>query len=226
MDEHLAGSRYDAVLFDLLTALLDSWSLWNAVAGSETNGRCWREEYLRITYRTGQYRPYEALVGEAAEAVGLPRELADELARRYIELEPWPDTRPALVVLRDAGLRLGVVTNCSETLGRIAVSRLAVPFSTFVSAERAGFYKPHPRPYRLALEGLGVRPDRCLFVAGSAYDLVGTAKVGLPTWWHDRIGMALPEGVPAPLVHSSNLASLPSHTLQSSAATRSSASMS
>ena len=27
--------RYDAVLFDLLTGLLDSWTLWNAVAGSE-----------------------------------------------------------------------------------------------------------------------------------------------------------------------------------------------
>jgi hypothetical protein len=25
--------RYDAVLFDLLTALLDSWTLWAAVAG-------------------------------------------------------------------------------------------------------------------------------------------------------------------------------------------------
>jgi hypothetical protein len=42
--------RYDAVLFDLLTALLDSWSLWNAVAGSEDAGRRWRAEYLRITY--------------------------------------------------------------------------------------------------------------------------------------------------------------------------------
>jgi hypothetical protein len=28
--------RYEAVLFDLLTALLDSWSLWNDVAGSRS----------------------------------------------------------------------------------------------------------------------------------------------------------------------------------------------
>ena len=26
--------RYDAVLYDLLTALLDSWTLWDSVAGS------------------------------------------------------------------------------------------------------------------------------------------------------------------------------------------------
>jgi 2-haloacid dehalogenase len=31
--------RYDVVLFDLLTALLDSWTLWNAVAGDEDSGR-------------------------------------------------------------------------------------------------------------------------------------------------------------------------------------------
>lgn len=27
--------RYDAVLFDLLTALLDSWTLWSTIAGGE-----------------------------------------------------------------------------------------------------------------------------------------------------------------------------------------------
>ena len=50
--------RYDAVLFDLLTALLDSWSLWNDVAGDADAGRRWRAEYLRITYRD---RPLSAV---------------------------------------------------------------------------------------------------------------------------------------------------------------------
>jgi 2-haloacid dehalogenase len=49
--------RYDAVLFDLLTALLDSWTLWSAVAGGETSGLRWRAAYLRRTYGTGAYRP-------------------------------------------------------------------------------------------------------------------------------------------------------------------------
>ena len=31
--------RYAAVLFDLLTGLIDSWTVWNRVAGSEQNGR-------------------------------------------------------------------------------------------------------------------------------------------------------------------------------------------
>jgi 2-haloalkanoic acid dehalogenase type II len=193
--------RYDAVLFDLLTALLDSWTLWNAAAGGAEAGRAWRAEYLRATYQTGAYRPYETLVSEAAVAVGLSPHLADDLAARYGELTPWPDVRAVLADLAGQGLRLGVVTNCSETLGRAAAAVTGVRFDVLVTAERAGVYKPDPHAYRLALDELGVTADRCLFVAGSAYDLVGTAAVGLPTYWHDRIGMTPPPGAPAPLAH-------------------------
>ncbi|MGT2425072.1 hypothetical protein [Amnibacterium kyonggiense] len=68
----MLGRAYDAVLFDLLTALLDSWTLWNAVAGGEVAGTRWRREYLRRTYGQGDYTPYELLVADAAEHVGLP----------------------------------------------------------------------------------------------------------------------------------------------------------
>src|SRR5271170_2116358 len=105
MKEH--GSMavaYDAVLFDLLTALLDSWSLWNAVAGSEQAGRRWRAAYLKITYGAGRYRPYEVLVADAAESVGLSRGLAVDLAARYGEIEPWPEASNVLRTLHDAGV--------------------------------------------------------------------------------------------------------------------------
>ena len=205
--------RCEAVLFDLLTALLDSWSLWNAVAGDEQTGRSWREAYLAITYRTGSYLPYEELVGRAAESVGLPCHLGQELAARYGAIEPWPETGDVLATLRRAGVRLGVVTNCSERMGRLAASRIPVAFDVVVTAERAGSYKPEPRPYLLALEELGAAPEQCLFVAGSAYDLDGAARVGLPVWWHDRIGMALPPGAPAPVARHPTLRRLVSDVL-------------
>jgi 2-haloalkanoic acid dehalogenase type II len=204
---------YDAVLFDLLTALLDSWKLWNSVAGGEAAGRRWRAEYLKNTYAAGRYRSYEDLVAEAAHNVGLSRDLAKELGARYAELEPWQDVREALGKLHRAGVPLGVVTNCSEKLGRVAASCVGVPFKVLVTAERAGYYKPQPQPYQLALQELRVEPPRCLFVAGSAYDLFGTAKVGLPTWWHNRTNMVAPEGAPAPLVCRNELATLPDYVL-------------
>lgn len=202
---------YDAVMFDLLTALLDSWSLWNRVAGSADDGQRWRRAYLRITYETGAYRPYGDLVAEAAEQAGLDRKLADALDARYAELQPWPDVTSTLRRLAETGLPLGVATNCSRRLGLIAAERVGVPFATVVTAEEAGVYKPDPRPYRLALDKLGVAPERCLFVAGSAYDLIGTAAVGMPTYWHDRIGMDMPPGIVPPLAHERSLRRLPEY---------------
>lgn len=205
---------YKAVLFDLLTALLDSWTLWNDVAGSETMGREWRAAYLRRTYDTGRYRPYEILVAEAAAEVGLDRRLADDLAARYAELRPWSDVTAALAPLIAARVAVGVVTNCSETLGRIAAERVGVPFEALVTAERAGFYKPDSRPYHLALAELSVTPEQCLFVAGSAYDLIGAARVGMTVWWHDRIGMEKPLNTPSPLGHTRELQSMAKFVLE------------
>jgi len=205
--------HFDAVLCDLLTALLDSWTLWNKVAGSVEDGRKWRAAYLRRTYETGAYRPYEVLVAEAATEAGLSPTLAAQLAARYGELEPWPEVREVLSALRRAGVALGVVTNCSEELGAKAVARTGVEFDIVVTAERAGYYKPDPRPYQMALGELNVAAGRCLFVAGSAYDLLGTSKVGLPTYWHDRLGMTPPQDTPNPMAHHRSLFPLASVVL-------------
>jgi 2-haloalkanoic acid dehalogenase type II len=200
-------AAYDAVLFDLLTALLDSWSLWNRIAGNPEDGARWRAAYLRRTYRAGRYRPYEIVVAEAAEASGLPRRLAGELVSAFSRLEPWPE---APVVLAALGriLKLAVVTNCTDRLGRVAAARIGAEFAAIVTAEHAGFYKPHPSPYRAAIAALGVAAERCLYVAGSPYDLFGTAGIGLRTYWHDRIGMSVPPGTPAPLFRERSLVPL------------------
>ena len=84
--------RYDAVVFDLLTALIDSWTLWNSIAGSPEDGLRWRRKYLALTYQQGAYHPYEAIVRAAAEQSGVGADCADALVRRWDELPPWPET--------------------------------------------------------------------------------------------------------------------------------------
>jgi 2-haloalkanoic acid dehalogenase type II len=193
-----------AVLFDLLTALLDSWSLWNAAAGSEAQGRAWRAEYLRLTYGCGAYVAYEDLVRRAAQAVGLPAAAPERLEADWDRLAPWDGARELLQALRPH-CRLGVVTNCSERLGRRAAALLDIDWDVVLTSEEAGFYKPDPRPYRMALARLAVAPQEAAFVAGSGYDLFGTSAVGLRTYWHNRVGLALPQGAPPPELQSPTL---------------------
>ncbi|HKX38374.1 MAG TPA: HAD-IA family hydrolase [Burkholderiales bacterium] len=190
--------RYAAVLFDLLTGLIDSWTVWNRVAGGEENGRRWRHEYLKLTYGCGEYQPYESLVRVAATRARLPESLANRLQDSWEALEPWDDARGVLERLAK-DYRLGVVTNCSQRLGRAAARRMGVAFDVVVTAERAGYYKPHPKPYQLALHELDLGPESVLFVAGSAFDLVGTAAVKLDTYWHNRVGLERPDEAPPPL---------------------------
>ena len=190
---------YDAIVFDLLTALLDSWSLWNAVAGSDADGLRWRRRYLELTYRCGTYRPYADIVREAAREAGLSPEMAAALIRRWGDLRPWPE---APAVLRELAARvpLGVATNCSDALAAIAVAAAGEPFAAVATAEAAGAYKPRPEPYRLVLAQLGTDPSRTLFVAGSAADVPGAAGVGMPVFWHNRAGQPpVGEGGPQPL---------------------------
>lgn len=179
--------KYDAVVFDLLTALIDSWSLWNDVAGDPDDGMHWRRRYLQLTYGCGAYRPYEELVREAARDVGLPGALAGELERRWDELQPWPE---APTMLSRLGLPLAVATNCSIRLGHRAAARVGVPFAWIETAESAGFYKPRPEVYRAVLKALGTAPERTLFVAGSPADVPGAKGVGMAVYWHNRIGLA------------------------------------
>ena len=188
-----AQKRYDAVVFDLLTALIDSWTLWNAVAGSPADGLRWRRKYLELTYRQGAYHPYEAIVRAAAEQSGVGAHCADELVRRWDELPPWPETAEVLGELARR-VPLGVATNCSIALGRRAAARCGVAFAAVVTAEEAGFYKPRPEPYRAVLAQLGPRPHaRCSWRARPP-TCRARKGVGMPVYWHNRMGLPAHDG--------------------------------
>ena len=181
---------YEGVLFDLFSGLLDSQPAYDDVAGSDVLGRRWRSEHSRLSYLAGDYRPHDDVVAEAAERIGLSPERAPALVARLGELGPWPEAPGVLAQLR-ATLKIGVVTNCSDELGRRAAAQVGVPFDVVATAEAAGVYKPRPEPYRLALDALDVSSARTLFVGGSPDDIAGADRLGMPVYWHNRRGLDL-----------------------------------
>jgi 2-haloacid dehalogenase len=185
-----AVPRFRAIIFDLLTALLDSWTLWGDIAGDDELGAQWRRTSLELIYASGAYRPYREIVAEAAG-----EDFADKLLRRWDELEPWPE---APAVLRDLATdhRIALVTNTSEDLAQRAAAKLGVEVDLVVSAERVGFYKPRPEPYRAGMEA----GQPALFVAGSPGDVPGAEGAGLPVIWHNRVGAAPAAGAPLAVI--------------------------
>jgi len=180
--------NYDAIVFDLLTALIDSWTIWNRAAGSAEDGLRWRRQYLALTYAAGPYRAYADIVRQAARQADIKPTCVEALFASWGDLPPWPETRKVLTGLAQR-VPLGVVTNCSVSLGAAAVACTGIRFSAIVTAQSAGFYKPRPEPYRAVLRVLDTAPARTLFVAGSAADVPGAKGVGMPVFWHNRLQM-------------------------------------
>ena len=193
--------RPKAIVFDLLTALLDSWTLWDAStpSGTSEEGRRWRARYLEVTFGMGAYIPYEDLVRQAAHEVGLPDSAPEALLRDWESLKPWPEVAGVLGSLKEKGYKLGVVTNCSKRLGHLAAHRAGRDrsvesgegvFDAVITAEESGFYKPVREAYEAILAKMGLAANDVLFVAGSAGDVEGATNAGMKVVWHNKVGLA------------------------------------
>lgn len=185
--------RYDAIGFDLLTALLDTWTKWKDVAGDPDLGMRWHAA-SQAMLRGKPYRAFEDIVRDSAREIGVAADRAERMLREWGDFEPWSDT-PDVLARLDRYRRF-IVTNCSQRLGELAAAR-AGSFELVMTAERAGAYKPDPRPYRAALAALRVDPKRVLFVAGSAHDVGGASRVGMDVYWANRGAVPAPKDATA-----------------------------
>lgn len=203
LDTTSSPAQPKAFIFDLLTALLDSWSLWSHCAGSDELGKQWRLRYIDITYSCGAYKPYESLVAEAAESIRkdgapLPEDAEKSLVKEWeAKLLPWDDVITTLKQLktRYPDVKFGVFTNCSVELGHAAAKKSedasqGVVFDKVLTAEEVGYYKPHPSTYKAILKALDIQnPNDAVFVAGSSVDVPGAKQAGMRVVWHNRAGM-------------------------------------
>ena len=153
------GGLYVAIVFDLLTALIDSWTLWSSVAGTREAGLAWRHSYLALTYGAGRYWPYGELVAEAANGASIDPDKARILIARWAELEPWPEVGALLQGLAKM-VKLATVTNCSVRLGRAAAQSVFNGFDAVVTAEEAGVLQAAPGAVRHGSRSARNRPDQ------------------------------------------------------------------
>lgn len=98
-----------------------------------------------------------------------------DLARRA--LVPDPGVVETLVELRERGVLLGLVSNCTEDVALVwPETRFAPLFDAAVFSATSGCLKPSREIYELACDRLGVEPSACLFVGDGANDELGGAE--------------------------------------------------
>jgi 2-haloacid dehalogenase len=174
VDPRAGDGPADGVLLDLLMAVMDSVAVWTAAAGAEGRGLAWRDAATARMTAARRYVPYEELVAAAARDADVP----SQAVARLMDAWRWMEPRTDAGALHGLPTRYAFVTNCSARLAASAARRSRLEPSFVLSAEDAGWYKPDRRIYLEACRRLGTRPERTLFVAGSAYDADGAATAG------------------------------------------------
>ncbi|MEY2565914.1 MAG: hypothetical protein QOE35_443 [Actinomycetota bacterium] len=116
-------------------------------------------------------------------------QLADGLGTAVYEHEmepggwvPFTDVEPVLRALRDAGLKVGVVSDAGWDI-RVMFSAAGIEdlIDTFVLSYEVGAIKPGPEPFVRACADLDVAPERCVMVGDNLPD-AGAIRVGIATY--------------------------------------------
>ncbi len=122
--------------------------------------------------------------GGDMEELDLPPQLAPELFERFAEPDLWrvyPDVIGPIGRWHGSGLRLAVVSNFDQRLhGLLEALGLAELLELVVVSSAAGAAKPSPQPFKLALDGLGLRPEQVWHVGDSPEDVEGARAAGIP----------------------------------------------
>ncbi|TMU90018.1 MULTISPECIES: HAD-IA family hydrolase [unclassified Streptomyces] len=171
----------DALLFDndgTLVSSLDSvlrcWTRWAEEQGIAA------EDFARVELHG---RPADDIIAEL-----LPADRAARARARIDELE-LADVPGGVKLLPGAaellaGLPAGrwaVVTSAYRELAEARLAEVAIRPGTLISADDITRGKPHPEPFLLAAERLGVDPARCVVFEDAPAGLAAGRAAGMRT---------------------------------------------
>lgn len=137
--------------------------------------------------------------------------LHGDLMAAYLKLDCYPEVPEALSTLKDRGFRLAILSNGTPAMLEAAVNTSGI--ETFIeknfSVEDVSIFKPDPRVYQIAVDGLKIRPEEIIFQSSNPWDVSGASAFGFKVAWVNRFGQ-IPERIPGQAdVEIQNLLELP-----------------
>lgn len=112
----------------------------------------------------------------------------------------FPHAHEVVDTMRDAGVKLALITNGATQPQRAKVERfdLTHRFHHIQIEGEHGFGKPEERAYRHALSVLGVEPHETWMVGDNLeWEVIAPQRLGIHAIWHDSLGDGLPAGTEA-----------------------------
>jgi putative hydrolase of the HAD superfamily len=189
--------KYKAVIFDLYGTLVDCYKVVDY-----NNTLVEMAAILNVPYRefrrvwddmapernTGAFATTNANIAAICNRMNVHVDdhmikRAANIRREFVTqtLSPRNDTLNTLAQLKEKGIKIGLISNCSpdtpETWNETPFTPL---FDVTIFSTSAGIRKPDPQIYRLALDGLGVEGEDCIYVGdGDSNELTGAQEMGM-----------------------------------------------
>lgn len=102
----------------------------------------------------------------------------DRFMEAYQQLQPYDDAVEGLRRLSQR-YELAALSNGEQAfLESLALNNIKVEFSSIISVQAAGMFKPHPAVYRKAAQILGREPGEIMMVAAHSFDILGARACG------------------------------------------------
>ncbi len=169
--------------------------VWEAVeAYQRAGGSFTRSDAESRRFWYWVYETFLRLLG-VPDARELPQRLYSEFVK-YETYRLYPDALPTLRLLKERGVRLGVISNWEEWLEQLLLHlEIHTYFAATTISGIAGVEKPDPRIFARALESLGVAPEEAAHVGDSLrQDVEGARAAGLLPVLIDRRGAGATPG--------------------------------
>ena len=176
-----------AVIWDLDGTVIDSEEYWMTAEAEivASFGGTWTHQDgldmlgygLPDTARIMQGRGVDLPVDVITKA------MTDRVLEQMDGRMPWRPGAPELIRgLFEAGFPVAIATMAQFAMAeRVAHAITGVTFSAIVAGDQVTHSKPHPEPYLVAAEILGVDPAQCVAIEDSPVGVTSAASAGMFT---------------------------------------------
>jgi 2-haloacid dehalogenase len=154
-----------------------------------------RYQEIEPDVQAGNAIPYREVLSEslqrvaASEALALPADERDALARSLPEWPVFPEVPASLRGLHERGWKLVILSNTDPDLLDVSFEAIGIEPDRKITALEAGSYKPARGHWDRFFESTGAERVRHVHVAASLFhDVAPAAEMGLTAVWVNRLG--------------------------------------
>ena len=155
----------------------------------------WRTTQLEYTWLRSLMKKHknfwqitEDSLDHTMEAFKIKKEMRNELLNLYKELNPYPEVKDCLNILKTKKIKMAILSNGTPDLLKSLVESNNIQncFDDIMSIESVGIYKPDAKVYEMPIKKYDCKPENICFLSSNTWDVSGGGVFGYNAVWVNR----------------------------------------